>query len=121
MFFNFGSDPGQLANEVTSDLYNAIITSLGTTNFNRGAGIGVDSLENVPTTIIDRVFLGIQIALAIAAYNKNATSDRQVVTSQELITVTNTKDGASIWVIYFYLVSQTGTTGTLPNSVTLGG
>ena len=119
MFFNYGDSVSTLADEIKLDFYNALITAIGQSPFDRGSGVGLEQFVNESQSELGLVLTGLWISQAVANFNASRPRLRQIISSQDLVRLVTLPDGAVKWVIYFFLPSDISKGSALPNSITL--
>lgn len=91
-FFNQGESNEDIERAVRNDLADAIVSEFFEKDFARFRGAGIELLENISDDPLAKILAISRIAEAIALYNSVVPETRQVVTSQQYITITSRGD-----------------------------
>lgn len=105
-FASYGEDSATIRAEIQQDLRREILTALGSRPFARSEGFGIESLENEIVSPESEVLIAFTMASAVGKYNDKVSADRQVITSQELITFDRTPRGSLTIRLYYYLAED---------------
>jgi hypothetical protein len=91
-FFNYNTEQEDLERSIRNDLVEAVVSEFFEKDFARFRGAGIELLENVSDDPLARILAGARIAEAIGLYNASVPPSRQVVTSQQFISITSRGD-----------------------------
>lgn len=91
-FFNYNEAAEDIGRSIRNDLVELIVSEFFQKDFARFKGAGIELLENITDEPINKIIAISRIAEAIGLYNSGVAVDRQIVTSQQWITIISRGD-----------------------------
>ncbi len=96
------TNSNEVSNRIRRDLRDAIVEPLGSLNFGRSFGLGIDSLENEPATYEKGLIYKSFIVIAIQEYNDLVSDRFQVAVTQDDIDVNTLENGGMEIIIRYF-------------------
>lgn len=91
-FFNYNEPNEDIERSIRNDLADIIVSEFFEKDFARFRGAGIELLENISDDPLAKILAVSRIAEAIALYNTTVSASRQVVTSQQYISILSRSD-----------------------------
>ncbi len=91
-FFNYNEAAEDIDRSIKNDLVELIVSEFFQKDFARFKGAGIELLENISDEPLTKIIAVARIAEAVGLYNSSVAVDRQVVTSQQMISIISRGD-----------------------------